>query len=149
MKDVDPAVSEEHDRAAGDDADGERSINQPRTEAPRSRGIRERSMLNRLWDPWQTPSRRAKESSRPVTGGREEAEAFFQDSGDRKLARYNNASLIRTLRQISRDKSVAVNLRVRCCEMLILIDPNIQFNMIERPSWAQDGQSGAVDCEEE
>jgi len=107
-------------------------------------------MLNRLWEPWQTPSRPAKGPGMPVSGGREAADTLFKDSGDRKLARYNNASLIRTLRQISRDKSVAVNLRVRCCEMLILIDPNIQFNMIERPSWAQDGeQSNVLDGEEE
>lgn len=44
------------------------------------------------------------------------------------MANFNNGPLIRTLRQISRDKSVSPELRVRCCELLVLIDPNITFN---------------------
>ena len=66
------------------------------------------------------------------------------------MAKYKNAGLIRTLRQISRDKTVPVNLRVRCCELLVLIDPAITFNVVEKPPWVgdsmQDGeQSNAVD----
>jgi hypothetical protein len=44
------------------------------------------------------------------------------------MRRYNNGPLIRTLRQISRDKGVSPEVRVRCCELLVLIDPNITFN---------------------
>jgi hypothetical protein len=46
------------------------------------------------------------------------------------MAGHNNG-LIRTLRQIGRDKSVSPELRVRCCELLLLIDPNISFNSFE------------------
>jgi len=48
------------------------------------------------------------------------------------MATHNNGSLIRTLRQISRNKSVSAEVRVRCCELLVLIDPNISFNSIEK-----------------
>jgi hypothetical protein len=48
------------------------------------------------------------------------------------MATHNNGSLIRTLRQISRDKSVSAEVRVRCCELLVLIDPNVSFNSIEK-----------------
>ncbi len=41
---------------------------------------------------------------------------------------YDNLLLIRTLRQISRNKGVSPEVRVRCCELLVLIDPNITFN---------------------
>jgi len=65
------------------------------------------------------------------------------------MARYKNASLIRTLRLISRDEAVPINLRVRCCELLVLIDPAITFNVIERTPWVRDSiqdgeQSDAV-----
>ena len=48
------------------------------------------------------------------------------------MATYNNGPLIRTLRQISRNKSVSPEVRVRCCELLVLIDPNISFNTFEK-----------------
>jgi len=56
------------------------------------------------------------------------------------VAKYKNAGLIRTLRQISRDKTVPVNLRVRCCELLVLIDPAITFNVMEKPPWGGDSK---------
>jgi len=48
------------------------------------------------------------------------------------MATHNNGPLIRTLRQISRDKSVSAEVRVRCCELLVLIDPDISFNNFEQ-----------------
>ena len=66
------------------------------------------------------------------------------------MAKYKNAGLIRTLRQISRDKTAPVNLRVRCCELLVLIDPAIMFNVVEKLPWVGDSmrdgeRSDAVD----
>ena len=103
---------------------------------PRSGSIRERrSMLNRLWEPWQAAGG-GKESPKPIRADRERADAASKASEDRKLARHSHRSLIRTLRQISRDKTVPVELRVRCCELLVLVDPTINFNVIE-PPWKQ------------
>jgi len=48
------------------------------------------------------------------------------------MATHNNGPLIRTLRQISRNKSASPEVRVRCCELLVLIDPNISFNNFEK-----------------
>jgi hypothetical protein len=48
------------------------------------------------------------------------------------MATHNNGPLIRTLRQISRNKSASPEVRVRCCELLVLIDPNISFNNLEK-----------------
>ena len=57
-----------------------------------------------------------------------EGVAEMEQSGRLPMSRYNNRPLIRTLRQISRDKRVSPEVRVRCCELLLLIDPNITFN---------------------
>ena len=46
------------------------------------------------------------------------------------MANRSNGLVIRTLKQISRDKGVSPELRVRCCELLVLIDPNIMFNNV-------------------
>jgi len=48
------------------------------------------------------------------------------------MASYNNWPLIRTLRQISRNKGVSPEVRGRCCELSVLIDPNITFNSIAK-----------------
>jgi hypothetical protein len=65
------------------------------------------------------------------------------------MVSYNNGPLIRTLRQISRNKGVSPELRVRCCELLVLIDPNIAFNKFAKynlpPSMQQEEQSTAND----
>ena len=64
------------------------------------------------------------------------------------MASYKNAGLIRILKQISRDKTVPVNLRVRCCELLVLIDPAITFNVFARAPWVgnskEDGEQSEV-----
>jgi len=65
------------------------------------------------------------------------------------MVKYTNASLIRTLRQISRDKKAPAELRVRCCELLILIDPAITFNSVENLHCASGStQSGLADINE-
>jgi len=66
---------------------------------PRSGSIRERrSMLNRLWEPWQAAGG-GKESPKPIRADRERADAASKAREDRKLARHSHRSLIRTLRQ--------------------------------------------------
>jgi len=97
-------------------------------------------MLNRLWEPWQAPGGAGKESPKRVKADSEKAEAASKRGEDRKSARHSHRGLIRTLRQISRDKTVPVDLRVRCCELLVLIDPTINFNVIERLPSKQDSE---------
>lgn len=71
-------------------------------------------------------------AKRPSRGGlfvvKSEAVAESEQDGRLPMPRHNNGPLIRTLRQICRDKGVSPEVRVRCCELLLLIDPNITFN---------------------
>lgn len=63
-----------------------------------------------------------------------ESKAEIERNGRTPVRGYNNRPLIRTLRQISRDKGVSPEVRVRCCELLLLIDPNITFNSFSKCS---------------
>ena len=70
----------------------------------------------------------ARPSRRGLFVVKSETKDEIERNGRTPMPEYNNRPLIRTLRQIIRDKGVSPEVRVRCCELLLLIDPNITFN---------------------